>query len=128
ILRNRLEQILKDHRLTSGYGDLILTRPWSRILHDVRVYHQHRLGPFREGFEESVAEVKKIIAEGTYSDVLGWLEFVLKHTACPPDFPRQVDDIMTYCRLAYRVFDRTVICPIGSDAEGETIRRAFSDL
>jgi hypothetical protein len=72
--------------------------------------------------------VKKVITEGTWSDVLGWLEFVLKHPACPPEFAKQVNAIMAHCRLAYRVFDGTVICPIGSGAERETIGRAFSDL
>ena len=35
---------------------------------------------------------------------------------------------MAYCRLAYRVFDGNVICPIGSDAERQTMERAFADL
>jgi hypothetical protein len=35
---------------------------------------------------------------------------------------------MSHCRLAYRVFDGVVICPVGSSAERETIQQAFSDL
>lgn len=35
---------------------------------------------------------------------------------------------MAHCRLAYRVFDNPVICPVGSDAEREAINRAFGDL
>jgi hypothetical protein len=59
---------------------------------------------------------------------LGWLEFVLKHRSCPNDLATAVDRIMEHSRLAYRVFDREVICPIGSEAERDTIERAFADL
>jgi hypothetical protein len=97
-------------------------------LNDVRVYRYHRLDPFPNEFKQPVAEVKEIIAKGTWSDVLGWLEFVLKHPVCPRDFAREVDAIMAYCRLAYRVVDGQVICPIASDADRQTVERAFSDL
>jgi hypothetical protein len=60
--------------------------------------------------------------------VLGWLEFVLKHPACPDDLACAANAIMAHCRLAYRIFDRVVICPISSDAERDTITKAFADL
>jgi hypothetical protein len=75
-----------------------------------------------------MGEVRRIIQQGGWADVLGWLEFVLKHPACPSEFAGQVNGIMDRCHLAYRVFDGVVICPIGSDAERETIEQAFSDL
>jgi hypothetical protein len=43
-------------------------------------------------------------------------------------FSSRVDHAMAGCRLAYRVFDGRVICPIGSDTERQTIERAFVDL
>src|SRR5262249_51861094 len=62
------------------------------------------------------------------SDVLGWLEFVLKHRRCPNHLADKLDAIMARCHLAYRVFDGQVICPMGSEAERQTIERAFADV
>lgn len=35
---------------------------------------------------------------------------------------------MRYCKAAYRVVGRQVICPISSEAESTAIKKAFSDL
>jgi hypothetical protein len=128
VLWDHLNRIFESHRELREHAPGYIRKPWSKILNDVRVYRYHRLDPFPDGFERPVAEVKEIIEKGAWSDVLGWLEFVLKHPACPSDFAKQVNSIMGYCRLAYRVVDGQVICPIGSGAERQTIERAFSDL
>ena len=98
VLWNSLNRTFKSHRGQSAYGSAYIREPWSRILNDVRVYRYHRTDPFPVGFDKPIAEVKQVITEGTWSDVLGWLEFVLKHPACPSDFAKRVDTIMEYCR------------------------------
>jgi hypothetical protein len=127
ILWDTLDKIIKKYTKYTFESHAYFLKPWSTILSDLRVYRYHRVDPFPDG-RKAIAEVKKVIAEGSWSEVLGWLEFVLKHPACPHDLAQQVNGIMAYCHLAYRVFDKTVICPIGSDAEGKNIQRAFSDL
>jgi hypothetical protein len=126
VLWETLNKIFEEHY--EHLGDAYIRDPWSTILKDVQVYHYHSLEPFPDGYHEPVREVKKLIAKGSWSEVLGWLEFVLKHPACPNGFGKRVNQILAYCRMAYRVFDNVVICPIGSGAERETLERAFSDL
>jgi hypothetical protein len=75
-----------------------------------------------------VGNVKNGILNGSWSAVLGWLVFVLKHPSCRDDLADAVNSIMKDCRLAYGVLDGVVISPIGSDAERATIERAFADL
>jgi AbiJ N-terminal domain 4 len=128
ILWSRLNKIFEEHSERTFHGVGYFRKPWSTILNDLRVYRYHRLDPFPENRRDAIAEVSEVIAQGTWSDVLGWLEFVLKHPACPSQFVQEVDAIMAYCHLAYRVFDRVVICPVGSGPERETIARAFADL
>lgn len=124
-----LKGIFEQHRERSSYGHEYLERPWAIILQDAHVYHHHHLlEEFPEDYHDVVRRAQNLIAQGSWSDVLGWLEYVLKHPACPSGFASQVDSIMSDCRLAYRVFDGVVICPVGSGAEQETIKRAFSDL
>jgi hypothetical protein len=112
----------------SAFGGGFLARPWSTILEDAHVYRYHRLDEFPADYQKAVASVKTIIERGSWSDVLGWLEFVLKHPSCPRHIAQSVNALMTYSRLAYRVVDGRVICPVGSEAERGTIQRAFADL
>lgn len=106
-----------------------LSDPWDTILRDAHVFRDHlAIDEFPPRFKDIVTRVKTVIRAGRWSAVLGWLEFVLKHTACPPDFPTALNSIMVHSRQAYRVFDRVVICPIGSDAERAAIEHAFADL
>jgi hypothetical protein len=108
-------------------GDTLLA-PWLNILRDAHTLWHHRLDEFLYSYRTIVDDVKKIIEHGVWSEVLGWLEWVLKHPACPSNFADSVNAVMAHCRLAYRVFDRAVICPIGSEAEREAIEGAFADL
>jgi hypothetical protein len=123
-----LKGIFERHRGYTAYGDEILELPWAIILEDAHVYHHHRLDDFPKKYRDVVAHVKTIIEHGRWSDVLGWLEYVLKHSACPPDFAKYLDKTMADCHLAYRVIDEVVICPIGSEAERKTIEQAFADV
>jgi hypothetical protein len=56
-----------------------------------------------------VESVKNGVLRDSWSVVLGWLEFVLKHSFCPDDLAASVDGVMRYSRLAYGVFDGVVI-------------------
>jgi hypothetical protein len=108
-------------------GDYELNDPWETVLKDAHIHRYHR--PVDEFFKRgAVEDLKQTILYGSWHDVLGWLEFTLKHRACPDDFADAIAAIMAGCRLAYAVFDRQVICPIASDAERQTLERAFADL
>jgi hypothetical protein len=110
-------------------GRSYLYGPWEIILRDAHIYRDHLpIDEFPTHFPKIVAKVKSVILDGSWSAVLGWLEFVLKHAACPDSLADMANSIMTRCRLAYGVFDGVVISPIGSDAERATVERAFADL
>jgi hypothetical protein len=83
---------------------------------------------FKNDAKTLVKETRYIIEKGDYLEIFGWLEFVLKHRACPYNFTAEVESILRYCRAAYRVIDQKVICPIASDTEHSTIIKAFADL
>src|SRR5262249_33769768 len=96
--------------------------------HQAHVFHHHRMSEFTADYFEHVKLLEHLMTTGSCSDVLGWVEFVLKCRSCPKDLADAVNAIMEHCRLGYRVVDRKVICPIGSDEERHTIERAFADL
>jgi hypothetical protein len=105
-----------------------LTEPWSGILKGVHVYHEHRLvDEFSDNFEKAVAHVKRVFEKGSYSEIYGWLQFVIR-TYNNHNFRDRISQILQYTRSPYRIFDKDVICPIGSDAEAKTASKAFRDL
>jgi hypothetical protein len=128
VLWRALSTEFERHQDYTAYGDHLLDAPWSIILADAHVFRYHRLDKFHRDYHDAVASVRTIIEKGSWSDVLGWLEFVLKHPRCPGQFATSVARLMAGCRLAYRVVDGCVICPISSETERETLERAFADL
>jgi hypothetical protein len=123
-----LKHEFQKHRVDTPIGHAYLRKPWSILLEAAHVFHRHQLSEFPDEFSDAVATVKALVEKGSWSDVLGWLEFVLKQSACPADFPETLNSILAHCHLGYRVLDGKVICPIASDPERETIGRAFTDL
>jgi hypothetical protein len=83
---------------------------------------------FKNNAQRLLPGIRHIFERGDYVAIFGWLEFILKHPSCPHDLSERIDVNLRYCRAAYRVIDRTVICPIGSVAEHATIVKAFADL
>jgi hypothetical protein len=123
-----LHSRFEHHRYRMSGGD-VLSNPWKTILRDAWVFRNHKaIDEYPHGCYKIVDQVKHLVMSGGTPQVLGWLEFVLKHPACSEDLAAAVNKAMTYCRLAYRVFDDVVICPIGSDAERQAIEAAFADL
>jgi len=128
VLWAELASELEDGRHTDA-GSGYLDGPWAKILKDVHVYRDHRaVDDFPYRYRDIFEAVKVRILAGGWSEVLGLLEFVLKHRDCPDNFAETLNLTMEHCHLAYRVFDGTVICPIGTDAERSAIETAFADL
>jgi hypothetical protein len=129
VLWNRIHRYLTDATEGSDYGTSYIDKPWSRILKDEHVYRQHGMADdFDNDPRKLIKETRDIFENEDYASIFGWLEFVLKHPACPSTVADDVEGILRYCRAAYRVVDRKVICPIASDTEHSTIVQAFADL
>jgi hypothetical protein len=123
-----LHSELEDGRHSDG-SHSYLGDPWHRILIDAHVYRDHKaVDDFPSRYSEIAEDLKFLIMELSWSKVLGFLEFALKHPMCPDDFPSSLNAHMAHCHLGYRVFDDVVICPIGTDEERSSIENAFADL
>jgi hypothetical protein len=102
--------------------------PWGRILRHILVYRDHRMADdFRNDSEPHVRAIKQIFQGGDYLAVFGWLQAALRLGA-PQRFKERIDAVLKYGRAAYRVLDGDTIVPVGSEAELETIKRAYADL
>jgi hypothetical protein len=123
-----IHDALDAHRYSYA-DDSYLNDPWDSILRDAEVYHHHNaVDEFPNNYFRLIEQIKRLIMIGAWHEVLGWLEFVLKHPRCPPELAADVDAIMAHCRLGYRVFDGVVIGPYGSDEERDAIERTYLDL
>jgi hypothetical protein len=128
VLWAEIHRRLGEHAIRDSFG-ATLNDPWDIILQDEWVYRRHKpIDEFPDRYVDIVEHIKTVILAGSWGGVLGWVEFVLKHPACPQDFATFVDAILKRCRMAYAVFDSVVICPIGSEAEAEAIKQAFVDV
>jgi hypothetical protein len=65
---------------------------------------------------------------GNYLEIFGFVQWVLRHQAKPHQLEINVEEALRTSRAAYGVFDTDTIVPIGSDAERETLARAFADV
>ncbi len=128
ILWHEIHSYLSD-AVESVYGESYLDKPWSTILKDEHIYRRHRMADdFESDPAKLIRETRGVFEIGNFASIFGWLEFVLKHPACPPGFARDIDGTLRHCQAAYRVVEQTVICPIASDTEHSTIIQAFADL
>jgi hypothetical protein len=102
------------------------TEPWLGTLKYLHVFYQHRTEEFPDHANVKLKEIKSILENGSYSEIYGWLQAAIrKHRQ--PAFATRIGQILNYCRAPYRIIEN-VVFPIGSDAEAETISRAFTDL
>lgn len=104
-----------------------LDEPWLSILRDMYTFRYHRM-QFANRADVLIAEVKNIFEYGDYVAVFGWLQWVIRQRNCPYNLSRGIDAALHVSRAAYRVLEERTIVPIGSDAELETLKRAFADL
>jgi len=112
----------------SGTFDHYLDGQWRQIMFDRHVYRLHRpADEFSGKTNKVVAEAKKLIMQGTYDQVLGFLQFVIRHRSCPHRFAEAVGRILAGANMAYRLAGDTIV-PFGSEAEAASLQRAFADL
>jgi hypothetical protein len=110
-------------------GGPYLGSPWEGIFRYMHVHRDHAMADeFRNDANQLTSKVKKIFEEGDYIAIFGWLQYVLRLRTCPGELAEKIETVLRRGRAAYRVLDYNTIVPIGSDAELETLKRAFADL
>jgi hypothetical protein len=94
--------------------------------------HIHRdhgmVDEFENDFDFHVDRVKAIIQDGSYVEILGWIQWVLRRKDCPSNFSETISQALQQGRAAYRVADGGTIFPFGSEEQADTVGRAFADL
>jgi hypothetical protein len=121
---------LQTATITSSMGEgAWLKGDWSEILHDRHVHRLHKMSDdFDNSARRQISEIKSIFEKGAYHDILGFLQFVLRHRQCPYRFVERIDYALARGHAPYRVLDRTTIVPVASESERATLERAFVDL
>jgi hypothetical protein len=108
-------------------ADQIL-EPWESIFYSMHVDRDHKpADEFDNDFDTLVDDAKNKIFHGNYVEVFGWIQHVLRSNA-PNGFAGRIQAALQEGKAAYRVVGGNTIAPIGSEAESETIVRAFGDL
>lgn len=111
------------------YPKFFVGGPWLQILYDKHVERDFALADeFVRSFDRQRDALKKVITEGDYVRVLGFLQFAMRHPKCPYGLPSAINEVLEDVRAAYRVVDNDTIVPVGSQAEARTIEQAFVDL
>jgi hypothetical protein len=80
---------------------------------------------FKNDPRKLIPKVRQIFEKGDHVAIFGWLEYVLRLRTCPRSLADEIEGALRIGRAAYRVIDRNTIVPIGSDAELETLKKAF---
>jgi hypothetical protein len=102
---------------------------WDEILRRKHIYRDLRPhDEFPYVRLSARAEVKSLILRENYLQVFGLLQWMLRQPEIPQHLHEDIDDALRQSRAAYAVFDRDTIIPVGSDAERETLARAFADV
>ena len=102
---------------------------WDEILRRKHVYRDLRPHDEFPMIRLSVrSEVKQLIINENYLQVFGLLQWMLRQPEIPQRLHEDIEDALRQSRAAYAVFDRDTIIPVGSDAERETLARAFADV
>jgi hypothetical protein len=119
--------LLADAR--ASYPRDTLDGEFVQVLYDWHVGRCFRAADeFKPSYEYWTEELKLLFMQGHYTKVFGFVEWVLRHVDKPYELEIAVTNVLRKSGAAYAVFDGDTIIPIGSEAEYETVARAFADV
>ena len=104
--------------------------PWLQIFADL---HQRWLGQPLDRYDSDLSfwqnECRPFLLEGAYNGCFDFLETIMRHPACPPDFTNEIEKIFRY-QLAYRIDTTSLptIVPAATKQEGDALIGALQDL
>jgi hypothetical protein len=103
--------------------------PFVKLLYDWHVTRCFKAADdFTSSFDYWLGELKTVFMEGDYLRIFGFVQWVLRHAAKPYELEIEVERSLRESRAAYALFEGDTIIPVGSDAERETLTRAFADV
>lgn len=102
--------------------------PWRDILYAKHVMRDHRMADeFSPQLDRVIDDLKPTFQRGTYSDVLGLLQWLLRRPNCPLN-RKVIAHSLEECRTAYRLVEGDTIVPIAVEESAQSITQTFSDL
>lgn len=102
--------------------------PWKGALNSLHVLFYHKpADEFDSSFNNAADAAKAAVMDSDWIKFYGWIQHLLR-VKPTPQFADMINKILIYSRSPYRVIDKEVLCPIGSDEEAQTVTRAFRDL
>lgn len=124
-----LHTYLSASRQRHEYTRATIQDPWRTILFDLHVHRDHLpADEFRPEAEACLQKLKAIVLEGSYGQVFGLFQWLLRHPNCPQYVARPVEDTLKRNRAGYRLIDGRTFMPIASEEEAEVATRAFAAL
>jgi hypothetical protein len=124
-----LYQALRDTRVYDHNDNEMVGPPYDTILGRVHTFHYEGwIDEFDPSFDRQTGSIKKRLADGSYIDVLGFVQAILRDEDCPDNFRDSIRNALRYANAAYVVVDDDTIVPKGSPEEAAAIDRAFGDL
>lgn len=118
---DRNKKPIDNYRRINGWLKEVLLAFWIR--------RAHRMPDnFNDKFTETVPWVKDIFVNGNYTQIFGFVEFVIRHPSCPVSLPPKIDEALLEVKSAYRIVDGDTVTPVASDEEAAAIGAAFKSL
>src|SRR5262249_15159631 len=87
-LRARLWHIVHESlarsRVGRRYAEASLRKPWSKVLYGKHVFPDHLMADeFVNSFEDLAGDLKQVSTQGTYVQLFGLLQWLLRERDCP---------------------------------------------
>jgi hypothetical protein len=106
-----------------------IQEPWGDIFFGMHVF---RFGLPADEFDPRSKKMKEwmksILLHGSYDQVFGFLQWILRHKQCTRGFAEAIELALTTNKAGYRLVDGRTFMPIGSEEEAQVAARAFSTL
>lgn len=110
-------------------GRYYLSTSVFRVLQDWYVDEQHGFVDDLSAARDSwVDALRPIFEEGSYVDVLGLIQYWVRHQSASPQFVQQVERALISTGSAYRLINRRTIAPISSEENAQALSASLSTV
>ncbi|NIJ07607.1 hypothetical protein FHS31_001203 [Sphingomonas vulcanisoli] len=107
-----LKQMQRNSQVSDDYARL--SDPWQSIF---MRWHINVLHKFPDDFDIKIAShikaKRRLFETGSYSEVLTFVEFLVRDRQIPSAYPRAFNVLLEQCRTAYRLIDLSIM-PLAS--------------
>jgi len=109
-------------------GNTIVIDPWLTLLRRKHLARDHKMiDEFSSYAPPLFDDLKEIYSNGSYLEVLGLTQWLLRQEECPDDLSKGVQDALRLARAAYALYDNDTIAPLSSNEEAATLTKALDD-